>query len=68
MDSEGGEIRALGFGDLADRFEPMVQVGMIVQISKASLKRKRDNVRAVPPARCRLPILRGIPKLRALYA
>ena len=47
LDAHGGEIRAIGFGNEADRFEPVVNVGEIVEISKASLKPKRNNVRAL---------------------
>ena len=46
LDAHGGEIRAIAFNNEADRFEPIVNVGDIVDISKASLKPKRNNVRA----------------------
>jgi len=49
LDSHGGEIRAIAFNGEADRFEPVVAVGDIVEISKASLKPKRNTVRAVCP-------------------
>ena len=47
LDSHGGEIRAIAFNGEADRFEPVVAVGDIVEISKASLKPKRNSVRAL---------------------
>ena len=40
-----GEIRAIAFGNQADKFEPLVQLGAILQISKGTLKPKKNNVR-----------------------
>ena len=45
LDQQGGEIRAIAFGPQADAFEPLVKMGAILQISKASLKPKKNNVR-----------------------
>lgn len=45
LDNLGGEIRCLAFNNEADRFEAVVEVGAILQVSKASLKPKRNNVR-----------------------
>ena len=47
LDQQGGEIRAIAFGPQADAFEPLVKIGAILQISKASLKPKKNNVRAL---------------------
>ena len=45
LDEGRGEIRAVAFGAEAERFEPLVPLGNIVQISKARRKPKRKNVR-----------------------
>lgn len=42
----------IGFGEQATKFDPMVQLGSIVQISKASLKPKKNNVRTSCPPPC----------------
>ena len=55
LDSHGGEIRAIAFNTEADRFEPVVAVGDIVEISKASLKPKRNTVRTVCPVKHPFP-------------
>lgn len=45
LDVGGGEIRAIAFNQQATDFEPLVQIGVILQISKASLRQKKNNVR-----------------------
>lgn len=50
LDSHGGEIRAVCFNDVADRFDQTLQMGRVVTISKASLKPKKPgSVRISPP-------------------
>ena len=43
LDAQGGEIRACAFNEACERFFPIVQVGAVILLSKASLKPKRDN-------------------------
>lgn len=43
LDAAGGEIRACAFNEACERFFPIVQVGAVILLSKASLKPKRDN-------------------------
>ena len=69
LDSHGGEIRAIAFNAEADRFEPVVAVGDIVDISKASLKPKRNNVRtvmAISPRRVSLSPVGGTLSLEGM--
>ena len=41
VDAHGGEIRAIAFGDTADKFRDVIQQGGVYLISKASLKPKK---------------------------
>ena len=43
LDAQGGEIRAISFNDVADKFDPILQMGAVVTISKASLKPKKPG-------------------------
>lgn len=44
LDSDGGEIMCTGFNETADKWDPVIQVGAIITMSKASLKPKRKTV------------------------
>lgn len=48
LDAQGGEIRAIAFNDQAERFEPILQAGAVVTISKASLKPKKPGSVSFP--------------------
>jgi hypothetical protein len=41
LDAQGGEIRGCGFNQCVDKFEPIMQQGAVIMMSKASLKNKR---------------------------
>lgn len=41
LDAQGGEIRGCGFNQCVDKFEPIMQQGAIIMMSKASLKNKK---------------------------
>ena len=43
LDAQGGEIRAISFNEVADKFDPILQMGAVVTISKASLKPKKPG-------------------------
>lgn len=43
LDAQGGEIRAISFNDIADKFDNILQMGNVVTISKASLKHKKPG-------------------------
>ena len=43
LDAQGGEIRGCGFNQCVDKFEPIMQQGAVIMLSKASLKNKRPN-------------------------
>eukprot|EP00884_Botryococcus_braunii_P015981 jgi/Botrbrau1/3066/Bobra.0070s0059.1 len=43
LDEHGGEIRCIAFGNECDTFEPVVQPGIIITLSKASLKLKKPG-------------------------
>ena len=43
LDAQGGEIRAISFNEVADKFDPILQMGAVVLISKASLKPKKPG-------------------------
>ena len=43
LDAHGGEIRAIAFNEVADKFEDVLKMGAIVMISKASLKPKKPG-------------------------
>lgn len=42
LDAHKGEIRCIAFNDQCDKFEPIIKQGMVLQISKASLKPKKS--------------------------
>ena len=46
LDAQGGEIQCTAFGETADRWDGELQVGQVITLSKASLKPKRNSVRA----------------------
>lgn len=41
LDAQGGEIRGCGFNQCVDKFEPIMQQGAVIMMSKASLKNKK---------------------------
>ena len=43
LDAQGGEIRGCGFNQCVDKFEPLMQQGAVIMLSKANLKNKRPN-------------------------
>lgn len=43
LDANGGEIRGCAFNQCVDKFEPIMQQGAVIMLSKASLKNKRPN-------------------------
>lgn len=48
LDSQGGEIMVTGFNDAADKFDPIVQSGAVITMSKASLRPVRNRVGRAP--------------------
>lgn len=45
LDGEGGEIAVTGFNEAADKWDPIVQRGVIITLTKASIKKRRPGVR-----------------------
>ncbi|EIE20436.1 replication factor-a protein [Coccomyxa subellipsoidea C-169] len=43
LDAQGGEIRGCGFNQCVDKFEPIMQQGAVIMMSKASLKNKKPG-------------------------
>lgn len=52
LDAQGGEIRGCGFNQCVDKFEPLMQQGAVIMLSKANLKNKRPNSVSRPLASC----------------
>ena len=50
LDAQGGEIRGCGFNQCVDKFEPLMQQGAVIMLSKANLKNKRPNSVSCPLA------------------
>lgn len=48
LDAQGGEIRGAGFNQCVDKFEPLMQQGSVIIMSKASLKNKRPGSVSTP--------------------
>ena len=49
LDAQGGEIRGCGFNQCVDKFEPLMQQGAVIMLSKANLKNKRPNSVSLSP-------------------
>lgn len=43
LDAAGGEIRAICFNEMTDKFDALLQMGNVVTVSKASLKPKKPG-------------------------
>ena len=43
LDAQGGEIRAIAFNDLAEKYDEVLQQGHVYLVSKASLKPKKPG-------------------------
>ena len=40
---QGGEIRAIAFNEVSEKFDQVLQMGNVVTVSKASLKPKKPG-------------------------
>ena len=68
LDAQGGEIRGCAFNQCVDKFEPIMQQGAVIMLSKANLKNKRPNSVRASSCSCCLPSCAlHQPNHRALY-